>query len=109
MRDKFLITIYFIIFSSSLAAENIQIESKNITLDKNKQIVVYCSIGVRSEIIAKKIRALGYTNVYNLYGGLFEWVNKGGELFLANKRTQKVHAYSKKWGAYLTEGIKVYE
>lgn len=80
-----------------------------LSLDKNKQIVVYCSIGVRSEIIAKKIRGLGYTNVYNLYGGLFEWVNKGGELYLANKRTQKVHAYSKKWGAYLTDGIKVYE
>ena len=41
MRDKFLITIYFIIFSSSLAAENIQIESKNITLDKNKQISIF--------------------------------------------------------------------
>ena len=41
MRDKFLITIYFIIFSSSLAAENIQIQSKNITLDKNKQISIF--------------------------------------------------------------------
>ena len=41
MRNKFLITIYFMIFSSCLAAENIQIESKNITLDKNKQISIF--------------------------------------------------------------------
>ena len=49
------------------------------------------------------------TNVYNLYGGLFEWVNKGGDIYKKGQTTQKVHAYSKKWGRYLTKGIKVYE
>ena len=77
--------------------------------DKGRLIVVYCSIGVRSEIIGKKLIIHGFTNVYNLYGGLFEWVNKGGEVFRQGSPTQKVHAYSKKWSRYLTKGIKVYE
>ena len=41
--------------------------------DKNTAIVVYCSIGVRSEKIGEKLIAAGYTNVKNLYGGIFEW------------------------------------
>ena len=45
--------------------------------DKNASIVVYCSIGVRSEQIAEKIKKLGYKNVYNLYGGIFEYKNSG--------------------------------
>ena len=78
--------------------------------DKNKRIVVYCSIGVRSEDIGKQLLAEGYTNVYNLYGGIFEWVNKGEKVYTNNlKQTPKVHAYSKKWGIYLLKGIKVYD
>ena len=30
----------------------------------------------------------GFTNVYNLYGGLFEWVNKGGSVFHKGIQTQ---------------------
>lgn len=43
--------------------------------DKNAKIVVYCSLGIRSEIVADKLIKEGYTNVYNLYGGIFEWKN----------------------------------
>ena len=83
--------------------------SSDLSADKNRLIVVYCSIGVRSEIIGKKLMKHGFTNVYNLYGGLFEWVNKGGSVFHKGIQTQKVHAYSKKWSRYLTKGIKIYE
>ena len=77
--------------------------------DRDTLIIVYCSIGIRSEIIGKKLISHGFTNVYNLYGGLFEWVNKGGNVFCQGNITQKVHAYSKKWSRYLTKGFKVYE
>jgi len=40
--------------------------------NKNSKIVVYCSLGIRSEVIAKKLKKAGYTNVFNLYGGIFE-------------------------------------
>jgi rhodanese-related sulfurtransferase len=78
--------------------------------DKNATIVVYCSIGVRSERIAEKLLKSGYKNVYNLYGGIFEYKNTGGKVVNnQNKETDSVHAFNKKWSVYLTKGIKVYE
>lgn len=79
-------------------------------VDKNQQIVVYCSVGYRSEKIAEKLVQAGYTNVQNLYGGIFEWVNES--LPVVNnqgKQTDRVHAYSKSWGIWLNKGTKVYE
>ena len=86
--------------------------SKTTSLPPNKDtmIVVYCSVGIRSEIIGKKIIAEGYTAVYNLYGGIFEWTNKGKKVYSNQEQpTSKVHAYSKPWGSYLLKGTKVYE
>ncbi len=81
---------------------------KNITRDE--KIIVYCSVGYRSEKIAEKLVASGYTNVVNLYGGIFEWVNQDKPVVdLTENKTELVHAYSKKWGIWLNEGVKVYE
>ncbi len=78
--------------------------------DKSTPIVVYCSIGVRSENIGEKLQKLGYTNVYNLYGGIFEYKNEGGTVYNSqNQATDSVHTYNKKWSKYLTKGKKVYE
>ena len=78
--------------------------------DKKDLIVVYCSIGVRSEDIGEQLKAKGYTNVYNLFGGIFEWKNKGLPVYdINNEQTEKVHAYSKKWGKWLESGIKIYD
>ena len=41
--------------------------------DKSSKIVVYCSLGVRSEDIAEQLKKAGYIYVYNVYGGIFEW------------------------------------
>lgn len=78
-------------------------------LPKNKAIVVYCSIGKRSEDLTLKLQKAGFTNVKNLYGGIFEWVNQGHPVFdMNNKATTKVHAYNKFWGKWLERGTKVY-
>jgi rhodanese-related sulfurtransferase len=88
-------------------------KSKNVTSiikDKNATIVVYCAIGVRSELIGEKLLKLGYRNVYNLYGGIFEYKNTGGIVVNGqNKETDSVHAYNKEWSVYLKKGIKIYE
>ncbi len=77
--------------------------------DKDAAIVVYCSIGVRSEDIGEKLQEAGYTNVKNLYGGIFAWKNKGKPVFdPEGRKTEKVHAYSKYWGRLLTNADKVY-
>ena len=83
---------------------------KDRKIDLATPIVVYCSIGVRSEDIGEKLQALGYTNVSNLYGGIFAWKNSGLPVVDAEgAQTDKVHAYNRFWGRFLTEGEKVYE
>ncbi len=78
-------------------------------ISKNTPIVIYCSIGVRSEKLGIKLQEEGFTNVRNLYGSIFEWVNQGHPVYdNAGKRTKKVHAYNRVWGVWLNEGEKVY-
>lgn len=88
---------------------------KEFTLDsmkdipKEQPIILYCSIGKRSGEIGEKLIDAGYTNVQNLYGGIFEWINKGYPVVdTENKPTNKIHAYNKIWGAWLKKGNKVY-
>lgn len=77
--------------------------------DKNLNIVVYCSIGVRSENIGEELLESGYFNTKNLYGGIFEWTNEGYPVYnTKGEKTKKVHAYGKLWGKYLTKAEKVY-
>ena len=76
---------------------------------RDKQIVVYCSVGIRSEKIARKVRNLGFEDVKNLYGGIFEWKNTGYPVYDENgKETDKIHTYSKNWSKYLKNGEKIY-
>jgi rhodanese-related sulfurtransferase len=87
---------------SDFNADNI----KNIPKEKN--IVIYCSIGYRSEKIGEKLLRLGYKNVYNLYGSIFEWANEKYPLVGSNgKTTNRVHGYNKSWSKWVTnEEIK---
>ncbi|MFD1062196.1 rhodanese-like domain-containing protein [Winogradskyella litorisediminis] len=76
--------------------------------DKDQPIVVYCSLGIRSETIGKKLQKAGYNNVYNLYGGIFEWKNKGFEVYNSKEQqTDSIHTFSKTWSKWLRKGIKV--
>lgn len=78
--------------------------------DKNATIVVYCSVGIRSEDIAEKLQKAGYTNVYNLFGGIFEWKNKENIVVDSkNNPTEQVHTFSKEWSKWLKKGVKIYE
>jgi rhodanese-related sulfurtransferase len=76
---------------------------------KNAPVVVYCSVGFRSERVAEKLIAAGYTNVHNLYGGIFEWSNrKKSVVDTQGQATNRVHAYNKVWGIWLKQAQKVY-
>lgn len=78
---------------------------KNISHLQN--IIVYCSIGYRSEKITRKLNELGYVNAVNLYGGIFEWSNQGKPLYdNFNKPTYKVHPYNKIWSIWLNSPQK---
>lgn len=53
-----------------LAEYEIPAKHNNILSNKNAKIIVYCQNGGRSKKACKKLRKLGYSNVYNLYEGL---------------------------------------
>lgn len=77
-------------------------------LAKDTCIVVYCSVGYRSNQISKKLQEEGYSCVRNLYGGIFEWVNQGHTVYADGKKTDNIHPYSFKWGIWLSGGTKIY-
>ncbi|MDA7501993.1 rhodanese-like domain-containing protein [Chitinophagales bacterium] len=77
-------------------------------ISKDEEIVVYCSVGYRSEKITEQLNELGYRNVRNLYGGIFEWINQGNSVINGGEETVKVHAYDRTWGLWLETGEKVY-
>lgn len=80
-------------------------------IPKDQPIVVYCSIGYRSEKIGEKLLKMGYKKVYNLYGSIFEWVNQGNPVVDNNNMpTLKVHTFNKSWGKWVDKDkvVKVY-
>ena len=77
--------------------------------NKDQPIVVYCSLGIRSEVIGEKLKKAGYTDVRNLYGGIFEWKNKDFKVLdMDGNESENVHTCSKLWSKWLTKGNKVY-
>jgi len=60
-------------------------------LDPGHPIVVYCSAGYRSSIVARKLQAAGFTKVLNLEGGIFAWANAGLPLERNGQPASAVH------------------
>lgn len=68
----------------------------------NIPIVVYCSVGYRSAKIAQQLHSQGFTKVFNLSGGIFQWVNEGRAIFKDGEHPTKfVHPYDAIWGKLL--------
>ena len=49
-------------------------------VDKKEKIVLYCRSGRMSVIAAEDLVLLGYTNIWNLDGGMMEWEQAGYEI-----------------------------
>lgn len=79
-------------------------------IPKDQPIIVYCSVGKRSEDVTLTMKKAGYSKVFNLYGGIFEWVNQGNPVVNSQQQpTDSVHAYSRFWGKWLDKGVKCYD
>ena len=81
-----------------------------VKVEKDQEVIVYCSVGYRSEKVGEKLQEAGYTDVKNLYGGIFKWKNSGFSVVdTSDVETEKVHAYNRMWGKWLKNGEKVYD
>ena len=58
-------------------------ENEIAALDKNATYAVYCRSGNRSGQAVKVMQDAGFTNVFNMNGGVIDWANAG--LPLVNK------------------------
>ncbi|HEX5624967.1 MAG TPA: rhodanese-like domain-containing protein [Saprospiraceae bacterium] len=71
-------------------------------IPKDRPVVCYCSVGYRSEKITAVLRKAGYKQVYNLYGSIFEWANRGYPVFdSSGMQTRKVHGYNARWSRWI--------
>lgn len=64
----------------SIPYNELQPNLSELPADKNAKIVLYCSSGRMSQIAAAELVSLGYTNVWNLEGGMTDWQQAGFEL-----------------------------
>jgi rhodanese-related sulfurtransferase len=75
-------------------------------LKKDQPIALYCSVGYRSEKIGELLRNKGFENVYNVYGSVFEWANRGYTLTdLRGHSTAEIHGYSATWGLWINNRV----
>lgn len=91
-------------FAASIAAEA-----------KDKTVVFYCSVGMRSSRLASQAAPLlvkaGAASVHNLRGGIFRWSNEGRPLEMgaatasgkASNSGITVHPYNASWGKLIAE------
>lgn len=78
-------------------------------IPNDKPIVVYCTVGIRSEDFGEELLKQGFEKVYNLYGSIVSWKDAGNDVVDNDgNTTEKVHVFSKEWERYLKTGEKVY-
>lgn len=66
--------------ASHFEINNTDWDSQISTLDKTKPVYVYCAKGGRSARCAKKLQKAGFTEVYDLEGGIGAWKDEGKQL-----------------------------
>lgn len=78
-------------------------------LDKNKPVLIYCTVGYRSNMAAKALSELGFDEVYELKPGILGWANQEQTLIdIENRETDEVHVYDEIFSPLLTNGVAIY-
>jgi rhodanese-related sulfurtransferase len=78
---------------------------------KGKGVVFYCSVGVRSSILAARVQEdlerAGAAKVLNLTGGIFGWHNDARPLVNSRGATDQVHGHDALWGRLVTRQSQI--
>jgi rhodanese-related sulfurtransferase len=77
----------------------------------NQEIVLYCSVGYRSTILADKLQQQGVKYAANLEGSIFTWANEGRPLVRGGPTGAEipaalVHPYDSRWAKLLKPELR---
>jgi UPF0176 protein len=73
--------------------------------DKDKNIIMYCTGGIRCEKASAYMLHKGFKNVFHLEGGIINYVNQAKEKGLPNKFHGKNFVFDQRLGERVTEEI----
>ena len=73
--------------------------------DKDKNIIMYCTGGIRCEKASAYMLHKGFKNVFHLEGGIINYVNQSKENGLPNKFHGKNFVFDQRLGERITEEI----
>lgn len=78
-------------------------------LNPKESVLVYCTISLRSNSLAKEMSKKGFSRVYDVTGGLISWVNNQYDLVNGdNHKTDTLHSYNKWLAPFVQKGTPVY-
>ena len=78
---------------------------KILEADKDKNIVMYCTGGIRCEKASAYYKHKGFKNVYQLDGGIIEYARQVNQLGLKNKFIGKNFVFDERMGERISEEI----
>lgn len=92
--------------------EEIKVSSLKGAIPFNNQVKVptdhpvlfICTLGSRSHSIYTKFKKNGYSNVHNVAGGYFRWLQHGHALYANGKPTHTIHPHSQFFALFLDGG-----
>lgn len=73
--------------------------------DKDKNIIMYCTGGIRCEKASAFMKHQGFKNVFHLEGGIINYVNQTKEKGIANKFHGKNFVFDQRLGERVTDEI----
>jgi len=85
--------------------EALPLVEEMLTDDKDKNIVMYCTGGIRCEKASAYYKHKGFKNVYQLNGGIIEYARQVEALGLQNKFKGKNFVFDERMGERISEDI----
>ena len=82
VREKDEVRRDYIAGAELLPRGSLEMRVEELIPDKERAIVVYCAVGIRSGFAAKTLMEMGYKDVASLRGGIDEWKKSGFEVLM---------------------------
>lgn len=85
--------------------EELQVVEDLMRDQKNKNLLMYCTGGIRCEKASAWMKHLGFNNVFQLNGGIIKYAQEVKELGLENRFIGKNFVFDERLGERITEDI----